>query len=306
MVITLTGPNTFALSQALTEIKERFIAAHGAQGVERVDGESLSPNALPSLLQGASIFGSRRLIILLDAAGNKPLWEALANWLGAVPEDTTLVLVQPLPDKRTKTFKALKQADFREFLALSEGQLGAWLQATATELGATLSADAARFLLQRAGSDQLALWHEVQKLVTYQPAITKEAIVELVEPSPQASAFDLLDAALGHKVAEVTTLLGKLGTNEDPYRLFGLLVLQVHTLAIVHHAGSQKSADAIAKEAALHPFVVRKMRPLAQSMGRQRLHTIIDSVALCDTQLKSTGADPWILLQQALYKIATS
>jgi DNA polymerase III delta subunit len=82
-----------------------------------------------------------------------------------------------------------------------------------------------------------------------------------------------------------------------------LLVSQIQTLALVVTAQG-KSADAIAKEAGIHPFVVRKMQPLTRKVQYPQLQAIIEAVATADTQMKSTGADPWVLLEQCLGKIA--
>ena len=305
VIITLTGPNNFAIKQALGLLTRQFVAAHGADSVERMEGDSCSPQDLPDLLQGATLFATDRLIIMRGAAQNKPLWEALHDWLDRVSTETTLVLIEPMLDKRTKTYKALKKlSDFKEFNELSERDLLVWLQKTAEHLGNKLDAKAAQYLLQKVGLDQWQLWQELQKLVNYSSPITAEAVDALIEPHVQASVFDLLDSTLGRKPDRMRELLSKLRTTEDVYKLFGLLVSQVHTLALVVSAGN-KNAETIASEAGVHPFVVRKTQALARTLGQSELGHIIATVARLDMQLKSTGADPWILLEQCLSKIAT-
>jgi DNA polymerase-3 subunit delta len=86
--------------------------------------------------------------------------------------------------------------------------------------------------------------------------------------------------------------------------LFGLLASQVHTLAVVAAAG-MRTPDQIAKEAGLHPFVVRKTQGVARRLGAGNIKRIAYDVALCDAQLKSTGVDPWQLISLCLQKIAT-
>src|SRR5262245_17670530 len=138
MVITLTG-NDFAIKQALRAVTDRFVADFGWHGYQQVDGALFEPAALPNLLQGVSLFTTRRLVVLKDAAKNKPLWEALGNWVARVPAETTLVVVEPDLDKRTKTYKSLRSgSDFKDLALPSDDQLVGWLQDYAKKLGAKI------------------------------------------------------------------------------------------------------------------------------------------------------------------------
>jgi DNA polymerase-3 subunit delta len=303
VITLLTGSNEFALKQALAALRGDFVRQFGAHAVEQVAGETLDANRLADLFQGSSLFASMRLVIVHDMAANKQAWEALANYAEADNPSTTVVIIEPSPDKRTKTYKALtKFATVKEFGELSEHDLATWLQKSAQEMGNSLSGEAAAYLVGRVGTNQWLLWQELQKLSNATETITKAHIDNLTEPNPQASVFELLDAVLGHKTATVKELLGPIAATEDPYKFLGLLIAQVHALAIVKYADG-RSADTIAKEAGLHPFVVRKTQGLARTVSQAMLMHIVEAVALCDAQLKSTGAEPWLLIEQCLHKL---
>ena len=304
MTILLSGANDFAIRQALDKLVATMLNKHGAHAIERVDGETLDLARLPDLLQGGSLFASERLVIIRDPGKNKSLWDALGDWLEKIPADITLVVLETAPDKRTRTFRQFqKHAQVRDFPEFNEHELAKWASAIVKEEGGGLDAKTAAYLVRQVGTDQWRLWSELQKLLAYNPTITAESIDQLVEPSPQVSAFELLDAVLAGKTTTTTELLSRLKASEDPYKLFGLLVSQIQTLALVV-TGQDKSVDVVAKEAGLHPFVVRKMQPIARTTSYKKLQDIIASVALADVHMKSTGADPWVLLEQCLGKIA--
>jgi DNA polymerase III subunit delta len=304
MIITLTGENTFAALQAERQLIEAFSSKHGATGVERVDGEALEASRLPDLLQGATLFAPVRLVIIKNISANKPIHEPLSDMLPRAADETTVVIADSNLDKRTKLYKLLKsKSNFQDFAPLDETKLAAWAQKKAQEYGAELKRTDALYVVQRVGNDQWRLQNEIDKLSHFAPQITRESIDLLVEPSPEGTAFELLDAALAGKTAQVTTLLAALKTQEDPYKLFGLLASQVHALAVVATAG-MRSSDQIAKEAGIHPFVVRKTQATANRLGATRIRRITKLVADCDWHLKSTGVDPWQLLGTALTKIA--
>ncbi len=303
MIMTLTGENSFAVAAAERQLIDAFTAKHGANGVERVDAEDLTPARLPDLLQGATLFAPARLVILKNLAANKPMLEPLAEALKTAAPDTTVVIADSTLDKRTKLYKFLKaHSSFKEFANLSDGQFTQWLQAEAKRLGSSLGKPEAQFLLEHAGRDQWRLAGEMQKLAG-RATIDKPAIEQLVEPTPEGTAFELLDAALAGDKPALAKHLAALKTQEDPYKLFGLLASQIHTLAVVSTAGA-RTPDTIAKEASLHPFVVRKTKDAASRLGQARVKQMVADVATCDVQLKSTGADPWDLLYVCLLKIA--
>jgi DNA polymerase III subunit delta len=306
MIITLTGENTFAALQAERQLIEAFSSKHGPTGIERVDGEMLETSRLPDLLQGVTLFAPVRLVIIKNVSANKPLIEPLGDMLAKAADDTTVVIADTNLDKRTKLYKLLKtKSNFQDFAPLDEAKLAAWAQKKAGEYGADLKRPDALYLVQRTGHDQWRLQQEINKLAHYSQQITREAIDLLVEPSPEGTAFELLDAALAGKSDQVGALLSALKTQEDPYKLFGLLASQVHALAVVA-AASGRSSDQIAKEAGIHPFVVRKTQATANRLGPVRIQQISKQAADCDWQLKSTGADPWHLLEVTLLKIAKS
>lgn len=305
MIILLSGPNEFAARQALDKLVAAMLQKHGAHAIERVDGEALDISRLPDLLQGASLFASDRLVIVRDAAKNKAVWEALGDWAEKVPPEITLVILEPSPDKRTRTFKQIqKHGKVHDFPELSEHELARWAMSVAKDEGGSLDTKTAAYLVRQAGTNQWQLSGELHKLLAANPAITTESIDQLVEPSPQASAFELLDAVLAGQNAKAMELLARLKTNEDPYKLFGLLISQIQALALVATAQG-KTPDMIAKDAGIHPFVVRKLQPLGRGMSILQLRAVLASVALTDAQMKSTGVDPWVLLEQCLGKIAS-
>lgn len=301
MIVTLTGENNFAVTMAERQLVKAFVAKHSEHGVERIDAESLTSSGLPDLLQGANLFAPARLVILRNLKANPSLLEPLTEALKHAASDTTVVIADTTLDKRTKLYAFLKKhSTFKDFPVLSEGQLVKWLQDEAVKLGSSLPAAEARILIHRGGNDQWRLAGELQKLAL-QPVITPAAIEQMVEPTPEATAFQLLDAALAGRVTETAAMLNVLKTQEDPYKLFGLLASQVYNLAVVSAAGS-RSPEAIAKEAGLHPFAVRKAKTITSRLGQAKVRQMVADVAQCDAQLKSTGADPWQLLRLCLQK----
>ena len=305
MVITLTGANDFGIKQTLLVIVDNFVAQNGAEGVEKIAAEDIDAQKLPDLLQGATLFAPQRLVVLKDISANKPLADVLVDHLPSVSGDITLVIVDPALDKRTRLYKWLRtNSDFREIGVLAGGELAAWVRSEAKLLGAEISDDAVRSLLQRTGSDQWRLNNEIQKLASFDRKISVDSINLLVEPTAEGNAFELLDAVIKGDTRTTEKLIGQLKGEEDPYKLFGLLVSQVQAIATVAAAG-ERSLDQVAKDSGLHPFVLRKVQPVAKRYGQAGVRRIVMDVANCDDLMKSSGHDPWELLKITMLKIAS-
>ena len=81
---------------------------------------------------------------------------------------------------------------------------------------------------------------------------------------------------------------------------FGLLSSQVFQLAAL--AVTSKPANEVASDIGAHPFALSKLAPHAKQLGHSRTRQIVRIFADTDISMKSTGADPWLLIEKALIK----
>lgn len=286
MIHLLTGENTYEIEQQLKKLVTEFDG-----DVERVDGSELTLEALPDLLAGVTLFSSRRLVVVKNASQNKPLWTTLGEWLEK-GIDNDLVLVEPKPDKRTRTYKLLeKQAEVFAAKELQPYEAVQWLLQQFPK-GQTFRKELAEFLVEYVGTDQWRLESELNKLVLAGQPVTKELIQELVEPTPQATSFELLDAAFRGHTAEMNRLFETVSQGEDPYMFFGLVAGQIYALALIK-TGTGKRPDEIAQDAGIHPFVVKKVSNLAQDISKNELNVLVARLAELDANMKSRSVPPW-------------
>lgn len=306
MIHFLHGPNEYALATETRRLRDDFVLQKGADGYQRVDSESLPATELPQLLLGVSLFTPSRMVVIKNSSSNKPLWEALEQWINKVPEALDLVLIEPHPDKRTKTFKTILSNANHIFEAkdINEAQATTWLIAEALKRGnKQLSRNNAQLLVARIGTDQAQLSTELDKLLVHDD-ITQQLITALTVITPQVSAYELLDAVIARQPKKAQQILNQLSTIEDPYRLYGLFSSQVFTLASVVAAGKKVEPAQIAKDTGSYPFVISKLAHKASSMAWSDVKSIIDETASLDDMLKRSGIDPWELISSRLLKIA--
>jgi len=300
VITLLVGENSFEVERAL-----QVLTADFAGDRESFDGTELSRSSLPDLLMGTSLFAVKRLVVIKGLSEQALLWTELEQWLPRASDDIHLVLVEPKPDKRTRTYKALQKiADVREYKPWGErdvAQAEQWVKREAEKLGRTLDATFARRLVQRVGVDQWALYNALQKLIVLDD-ITLATIDDHIEPSPSENVFNVLEAALKGDGVRLQQMIRTLELTEDPYRLFGLLGGQVFQLAAL--IVTDRSSANVAKDLGAHPFALSKLASFAKKLHKTEVKKMITAFAEADQAMKSSGGDPWLLVERALMKVA--
>lgn len=298
MIRLYYGDNDFALKKELKEATDNF---DNDFAVEKIEAETITPDDLPNILTGMSLFSTNRLIILYDPSSNKAIWDKLADFVEK-GIDAELIIVDPSPDKRTRTFKLLqKQSQAHEFKKLGDVEAKKWLVDYAKNMNIAISMQLADRIIERVGVDQWKLHFGLQKLSLSQ-VINEQSINEHLEISPQANVFALIDASLHRSPKKVHELVQVAMINEDPYFFFGLLSSQIFQLVAL--ASTDKKPQEVAIDLGVHPYPLQKLQSLAKQLDREKTRDIAVILADCDDKLKRSGAEPWMLIEQALVKLA--
>ncbi len=306
MIITLTGENAFGLQRELDKAAKDFIKKHGDLALERLDGEEVELAKIREAVTSLPFLSSNKLVILRAPGANKQFAEQAEQILADVPESNEIILVESKLDKRTAYYKYLKKdTDFREFPELDQHGLANWLTAAAKEKGGALSPTDARYLVERAGPNQQLLSNELEKLLLYGSKIDRRTIDLLTEPAPQSTIFQLLEAAFAGRTKTALKLYAEQRAQKvEPAQIIAMLAWQLHVLAIVKTAGDH-SADTIAREARLNPFVVRKSQSIARNLTLAELKKLISDLLKIDVAMKSTAIDADEALQHYLMTLAS-
>lgn len=299
MITLLTGDNSFERQEALQAIVAGFDGA-----AERIDGTGLELRQLPDLLMGGTLFADTRLVIISDLSSNSSLWQKLPVWLPRLSDDVHLVLDEEKPDKRTASYKALKQvASVQEYPGWTDHDFQKaeqWFSARAKTQKRSLDKTIVHHVVSRVGVNQWLLANALETLLLLDE-ITPEKINSSIIANESENIFELFETALGGNRAALSGILRTLELQEDPYATFALLSSQAFSLAAVTYADGTQNAS---KDFAIHPFVASKLIRHAKSLGKTRVARIMKKFAQTDADMKTSKADPWILIEQLLYGLA--
>jgi DNA polymerase III subunit delta len=301
MVVTLTGPNDHLRKAALTERVTSFIAAYDDMAIERLDGEEASADRMREALQSLPFLSERKLVVLREPGKQKDFADKSADILSDIADTTDVIIYEPKLDKRSSYYKTLKKlTDFQDFQALDAGGLARWAVGYIKEHEGEFSMADANTLINRVGVNQQLVQSELDKLLIYNPHITKQSIELLTERTPASTIFELLDAAFSGNTKRAFDLYKEQrALKVEPQAIIALMAWQLHILAVVK-AGSAKGVNVIAKEAKLNPFVVRKSQGLVRDLSLAEIKQLVNDLLRLDIQLKRSALDADEALQHYL------
>ena len=294
MIHLLYGDNEFEKQAALA-------ALVGDADVVRYDGEELTLADMQEITIGQTLFTQSSVYVISKLSENSDIWSRLSE----LPfDDKTVILLESKLDKRTKTYKWLqKTAKTQEFLPLSDRQkpqLISWCEAQALERGYKLTRMQIGTLIDRLGFDQLRLSNFLDQLALVKE-VTDELIDQLVPLARSENVFDLFVAALSKDYETVHSIISYLESEsgvDGAYQTMGLLASQATNLvALVLSGGDNKLVVA---DFSVNPYVLQRLSSSARTINIEHLKRINDALFQADLQMKTTGVNPWLLIETAL------
>ena len=292
MIEVLTGANDFARKAELKRITSEFASNYGDFGLEFINASEVELGRLIESVSSLPFLAQRRMIILINPAGNKSLIESPEKLLEAVAETTDLIIEERKFDKRLNLYKTLKKlTQIKEYTELDERGLASWLVGETSKRGGHLSGNDASYMIARLGTNQMMLSQELDKLITFDPQITRINIDLLTEPLPQSSVFDLLDAAFsGNKKRTIELYQDQRQQQIEPQYIMSMIAWQIHIIAVVKF-NEKDSPESIASKAKLNPYVVRKTLGLTRNLSQKQVKDLVSRALALDVRLKSEMID---------------
>lgn len=304
MITTLAGENRFMVQAEIDQAVTKFLDQYDELGIERIDGDEATFERIQESILGLPFFTTNKLVIIRSADSNKQFLDSLEHIISTVPETTDVILVIPKVDKRAKYSKILqKSTEYKDVSMHDARSLAKWLVDTAKQENAQLSMNDAQYLVDRVGTNQAILHHELEKLILRDPNITRKTIDEMTDLLPQSTVFELLDAAFsGNHKRAMALYEEQRKLKVEPLAILGMIAWQLHILAIVASAKGKSPSD-IAKEAKVHPFVVNKSANVLRHLSYAQLKDLISRTLALDIRLKSQPIHADDALQHLLLTI---
>ncbi len=309
MIYLIIGQNDYQIDCEIAKIHKDIDV-----DIEKIDIETLTVNGLADIVRGCSLFCDKRLILLKQLSDNKELWNKLGEWIDKISEDTTLILVETKPDKRTKAFKNISKkakiitAD--SFSARDSAKAEKWLQDYAADNSVKIGSKQAYDMVSRATIltdrqsiiDQYLLVRAVQSLKLIDN-ITDDDIAAVMPLTTSDVLFSLLSFAVNRESEKVENALQDLKRTQDPYAVLALMMSQWSNLVMINI--SNKPSNIVASELGIHPFVAKQLSSISQKIDSHDISRLTKLCADIDIGVKNSQFTPWGGVEYFLINVIT-
>ena len=270
----------------------------GAQGIEVLENDGASPEAVAAALNAMTFALGRRFIIVDGVERWKdselqPLEAALAD----MPPETTVAFFAREESRQkapARLHAAVDQAggDVSPENSVKPWELGRWVAARGRELGLGLDPEAARALVALVGERQQRLLRELEKLALAAgpgARIDVAAVEELAAPSAERRAWSLSDALVSRDGPAATA--SYLALRAQGERLSGLVYAMAQrirlALEVVQALDRGESTSQVKRGLRMPSRAADRLVADAQNAGEDRLRHALEEIA--DLEHSSRG-----------------
>jgi DNA polymerase-3 subunit delta len=293
------GDDHGRITERRARLKAMAEAASGTAGVEVLEGDACTPEAVVSALAAMTFALGRRFVIA----------DGVERWKEAEVEPVAAALKSADPESVTVAFFAREEARTQAPAALREavevvgGQIAAeqtlkpralprWLRERAHELGVELDDEAARALVAQVGDRQQRLVRELEKLALEYgegARIGVEAVQASSASSAERKLWTLADALVAGDRRTATRALLEL--REQGERLPSLQYQMVRrlrdALAVAEALAAGQPAAQIKRSLRMPSFAAERLIADASKRDVESLRRAL--IAMADLELESRG-----------------
>jgi DNA polymerase-3 subunit delta len=308
MTLFFYGANTYALKSQLGQMVDAYLKKAGSDyGLERLEGAAVKLQDLAAALNATPFLASSRLVIVEGVAGNKGVAEKLPQILSKVPVTTVAVFVEREVDQRTAAFKALSKAEkVVKFEPLNGPKLMSWAEAQVKKHDGEAEPGALRELIDRSGEDQWRLSGEINKLVNFNPVITKVSVAQMVEFSLERTIFDLVEAMTAGRTGDALTAYRALTRQKDgEMYVLTMVQWQLRNLLLAGSAPAGMSSEQLAATAGMSGYVAGKMLAASRGVDLRRLARAYGLACDAEFDIKTGRAKAPEAVERLIYRVGS-
>ena len=289
----LYGEEAYLKHQYKNKLKNALLPEDDTMNFSRFEGKGTEIPKVIDFAEAMPFFADRRVILLENTGFFKNKADALADYMGSLPDYLVLIFVEEEVDKRNRMYKAVqKQGRAVEFARQDEKTLMTWVLGMLKKEGKRITQNDLQFFQQRVGSDMENISRELEKLFCYtmgRDVITAADIEAVCTRQIGNQIFDMVEAIAMRRQKQALDLYYDLLTlKEPPMRILFLLARQFNLLLQVKELLAEHCDQAtIAKRTGLQSFVVRNYIPMSRQYAAEELKAAVNDCVQMEEDVKT-------------------
>lgn len=288
----LYGEENYLKRQYRDKLKHALVAEGDNMNFGAFEGKNVNPKELIDLAETLPFFAEKRLLLVENSGFFKNSPEELAEYMKSIPQTTCFVFVEDEVDKRSKLYKAVKNAgSVVEFPRQKEELLVRWITGRIRRENKNITNQAMQLFLSMTGSDMENIDKELEKLLCYcmdKDGIYPEDVEAVCTGQINNRIFDMVNAIAAKDQKQALKLYYDLiELKEPPMRILFLIARQFQILFQVKTMRAQGlDQSVIATKAGIPPFAVSRNIKQASGFRVEQLEQAITDAVEAEADIK--------------------
>ncbi len=254
------------------------------------------------------MMAKRRIVVVRDF-DHLPSKEMIEMYSRHPSDTTSLILVAPKPDLRTKPYSALKHtARWIPCRPQRDYEIPGWIASRIKQKGREVSPEACLLLQNYVGNSLRDIDNEIEKLLIFvgeKKRIDQDDVSEVVGMSKHYNIFEL-QKAIGQRDAKRSfeILERMLGAGESPIMMIAVLTRFFINLYKIHTLRRQRLGDReIADALRANPNYISEQVANAERHPLEHIEHCFKHLLEADERLKSTSFDQKLIMSLLTYRL---
>ena len=234
-IYLLYGDEAYLKKQYKDKLKKALVQPDDTMNFTAYEGKDTNPKEVIDLSETLPFFADRRVILIENSGFFKGSCEELAEYMPQVPDTTLFLFVEEEVDKRSRMYKAVKNAGkIVEFATQTEELITRWVLARLKKEGKNITGSVMQLFLSKTGSDMGNIDRELEKLICYcldRDVVTAEDVEAVCTTRITNHIFDMVNAIAEKQPQKALQLYyDLLALKEPPMRVLFLIARQCNLL----------------------------------------------------------------------------
>lgn len=307
-VYLLYGEEAYLKKQYSRKLQQALSKPDDTMNAAFYEGKNINPGEIIDLAETLPFFAEHRLIMLENSGVFKSSAEELADYMKHVTETTCFVFVEDEVDKRSKMYKAVKNAGrVVEFPRQTEEVLTRWILARLGREQKKITRPVLQLFLEKTGNDMENIEKELEKLFCYtlgRDVISAEDVEAVCVAQTTNKIFEMVNKIAERNQKQALDLYyDLLALKEPPMRILFLIARQFQILLQVKDLKRQGYDNKfIASKVKIPEFAVRKNFAQAGSFTVGQLQEAVEDCVQMEEDVKTGNLNDRLAVELLIVK----
>ena len=292
-IYLLYGNEAYLKKQYKDKLKKALADAEDTMNFSAFEGKDINVKEVIDLAETLPFFAERRVILIENSGFFKNAADEMAEYIKQAAPTTYFLFVEEEVDKRSKMYKAVKNAGkIVEFAEQNEDVLTRWVLGRLKREEKKITGSVMQLFLSKTGTDMGNIDRELEKLFCYtmgRDVITAEDVEAVTTEQISNKIFDMVNAVAEHNQKKALDLYyDLLALKEPPMRILFLISRQFQILFNVKSATAKRVDNrTIAQKAGIPEFAVRRNQAQARNFTQEQLRQALEDGVFYEEAVKT-------------------